>query len=154
MGKYIKDHKIIVAATIFLIVLIIAAFFIKEMFFKNSDNAVYGNRLDGIETVKITNSEQKDLISTLEGDSSVSNASYSLQGKIVNVIITVNDDVGIDTAKGLCGKILEKFNDDQKKFYDFQVFIKKKNGENDFPIIGYKQNNKDNFSFTKDRAAS
>ncbi len=154
MKKYIKDHKIVVVASILLLVVICFAFFIKKNFFGGSENAVYGNRLKGIDEVKITKSEQQDLISKLKEDSSISNAEYSLQGKIINIIITVNDDVGVDTAKALPNKVLENFNDDQKKFYDFQVFLKKENGGNDFPIIAYKQNGKDSFSFTKDRAAS
>lgn len=154
MIKYMKDHKIVVVAVILLLMIICFAFFLKQMFFSNSKNIVYGNRLDGIEEVKVTSSEQKSLIETLEGDSSVKTVKYHLQGKIINVIITVNDDIGVDTAKALTGRVLEFFNDDQKKFYDFQVMVKKENGASDFPIIGYKHSNKDGFSFTKDRAAS
>lgn len=154
MIKYMKDHMIVVVAVMLLLMVICFSFFIKQIFFANSKNVVYGNRLDGIAEVKVTSSEQKSLIESLEGDSSVKNAKYHLQGKIINVIITINDDVGLDTAKALTGKVLESFNDDQKKFYDFQVMLKKENGTNDFPIIGYKHSNKDGFSFTKDRAAS
>lgn len=152
MKRYIKEHKIVVVAVILLIIIIIASFFIKNALFSNSENAVYGDRLKGIDEVKITTSQKKDLISNLENESSVKSAKYSLQGKIINIIITINDDVGVDTAKTIANKTLESFDDDQKKYYDFQVFIKKENDASNFPIIGYKQNNKDSFSFTKDRA--
>ncbi|MCI8346480.1 MAG: hypothetical protein HFJ12_00840 [Bacilli bacterium] len=154
MRKYMKDHKIIVVAVIFLLLLIGLAFVVKGTFFANSGNIFYGDRLKGIKEVMITSSQQKGIISTLKDDSAVKSAKYSLQGKIVNIIITVNDDVGIDTAKSLSPKILDNLDDDQKKFYDIQVFIKKNNEASDFPIIGYKQNKKDNFVWTKDRAAS
>lgn len=154
MVKYMKDHIIVVIAVLLLLAVICFSFFIKQMFFSNSKNVIYGNRLNGIDEVAVTSSEQKSMIEALEGDSSVSKVKYHLQGKIINVIITVNDDVGADTAKVLTGKVLEFFNEDQKKFYDFQVMVKKENGANDFPIIGYKHSNKDGFSFTKDRAAS
>lgn len=154
MKKYMKDHKIVVVAVIFLLILIILSFFIKEMFFKNSGNIFYGDRLKGIEEVKITSSQKKDMLSALEEDSAVRDAKYSLQGKIINIMVTVNDDVGLDTAKSLPPKVLDSLDDDQKKFYDIQVFIKKNKDSSDFPIIGYKQNNRSDFVFTKDREAS
>ena len=58
-----------------------------------------------------------------------------------------------DTAKSLANKVLEEFDADQKSFYDFQVFVKKDNDASDFPIIGYKQNKKEGFTWTKDRVA-
>ena len=119
MKKYIKEHKIVVAAVILLIILIIIAFFIKGVLFSGTQNAVYGSRLKGIDEVKITKSESEDLISTLEEDSSIKKAEYDLHGKIVNVILTVNDEVSIDTAKSLADKVIENFDTNQKKFYDF-----------------------------------
>ena len=145
MKKYIKQHKIVVVAVILLLILIVISFVVKNIFFSNSGNVFYGDRLKGIDEVKITSSEQKEIISKLEEDSAVVSAKYLLKGKIVNIIITVNEDVGTDTAS---------LDNDQKKFYDVQVFIKKSNDSSDFPIIGYKQNNKENFAWTKDRAAS
>ena len=154
MKRYIKENKVLVAAVVLFLIAIIAAFVLKAMFFSGTNDAIYGNRLEGIDEVKISSSQKKEVVSNLEGDSAVANAKCSLQGKIVNVIITVNDDVGVDTAKSLAGKVLEKFDDDQKAFYDFQVFVKKESDATDFPIIGYKQNKKNDFVWTKDRAAS
>ncbi len=153
MKKYIKEHKIVVAAIVFLLILIIVAFIAKQLFFSGSSNALYGSRLDGIENVKVRKNEKEALINKIEEDSAVKKCEYDLQGKIINVIITVNDDVGIDTAKALADKVLEVFDTDQKSFYDFQVFIKKDIGTGDFPIIGYKQNSRDGFTWTKDRVA-
>ena len=154
MKRYMKEHKIVVVAVIFLLIIIFISFLIKITFFANSKNAFYGDRLDGIDSVKITTSQVKDLKNKLQEDSIVKAVEYSLQGKIINIIITINDDVGIDSAKALAPKTLEVLDDDQKKYYDVQVFIKKDSDVKDFPIIGYKQNKKADFSWTKDRAAS
>ena len=136
MKKYIKENKILVVAVIVFLALLVVCFVVKGIFFSGTSNALYGDRLKGIDEVKVTDNQKKEVISNLKGDS------------------TVNDDVGSDTAKTLGGKVLEKFDDDQKKYYDFQVFVKKENGGNDFPIIGYRQNTKSDFVWTKDRAAS
>lgn len=154
MKKYIKENKILVAAVILFLIAIVVAFVVKGIFFSGTSNALYGNRLEGMDEVEVSSDQKDEVASNLEGDSAVKSAKCSLQGKIVNVIITVNDDVGLDTAKSLTDKVLEKFDDDQKEFYDFQVFVKKDSEAGDFPIIGYKQNKKDNFVWTKDRAAS
>ena len=153
MKNYIKDHKIVVVVTFFFLVFLILAYMAKQVFFSNGSNALYGSRLDGIEAVKISKSSQEQLINKIEEDSSVKKCEYKLHGKIINVIITVNDDVGLDTAKSLANKGLEEFDTDQKSFYDFQVFVKKDNDASDFPIIGYKQNKKEGFTWTKDRVA-
>lgn len=154
MKKYMKEHKLVVVATILLLLILVVAFIIKDIFFANGSNIFYGDRLKGMDKVKITSSQKKDLISGLKGDSAVNDTEYFLQGKIVNVVITVNDDVGVDTAKSLASKVLESFDDDQKEYYDFQIFIKKNNDASDFPIIGYKQNSRKDLVWTKDRAAS
>ena len=150
MKKYIKEHKIVVVALAFLLIVIVLAFIAKQVFFSGTSNALYGTRLDGIKEVKIRKSEKEALSSKIE---EVKKCECEVQGKIVNVIITVNDDVGIDTAKALADKVMEVFDTDQKSFYDFQVFIKKDMEAGDFPIIGYKQNTKEGFSWTKDRVA-
>lgn len=153
MKHYIKEHKVVVVAILFLIILLVLSYIAKQVFFSNASNATYGSRLDGIKEVKITKDEKESLISKLEEDASVKKCEYNLQGKIVNVTIIINDDVGLDTAKSLASKVLDIFDTDQKSFYDFQVFIKKDNDASDFPIIGYKQNAKEGFSWTKDRVA-
>ena len=151
MKAYIKDHKIVVAAVIFLLIAICMLFLINKLFFARKSNAAYGNRLRGIEKVKITRDKKDKLISSIEGNDMVKKCEYDLQGKIINIIITVIDDVSVEDAKALAGNVLENFNDEEKKFYDFQVFIKKSNDDSSFPIIGYKQNTKDSYSWTKDR---
>lgn len=153
MKRYIKEHKVVVASVIFMLIIIVIAFIVKATFFTNSENAVYGNRLDGIEEVKVDSEQKNDITKSLEEDSAVKKAKYKLQGKIINITITLNDDVGVDTAKSLSKKILEKLSDKQKEYFDVQVFVKKDNGASDFPIIGYKHHAKGDFSWTKDREA-
>ena len=74
-----------------------------------------------------------------------------MSGKTIEVSIEINDDVAKDTAKSLTDKVTSSLSEDQKKYFDIQVFISKSSDATDFPIIGYKQRNKDGFTFTKDR---
>ena len=123
------------------------------MFFPEEGTALYGDRLDGIEEVELSNSKLTKIESNLKSDGAVKEADVSVAGKIVEVIITVQDDTSVDTAKALNTKVLDSLSNKEKKFYDIQIFVKKDSEATDFPIIGYKHHAKDTFSWTKDRGA-
>ena len=151
MKNFIKNNKVTVVAFIICVIFVVLVFVIKLTFFFFFSSAIYGDRLDGIEDVEITNNKQKTIEKALEERDEVKNASCDIEGRILNVIITVIDDVELDAAKGLTSSITDNLEDDQKSFYDIQVFISKDNDDTRFPIIGYKHQNKDGFSWTKDR---
>lgn len=148
--KWIKKNKFTVIAIVIFIVLAILGYKAKELFFPNQRTAIYGDRLDGKVTVEEeTYDKLKQLI--LENDK-VKTADVRENGRQINIIVTVNDDVSKANAKKIVDNILEPFTESQIGYYDYQVFIKKESEEeNDFPIIGYKQHNSSSFVFTKDR---
>ncbi len=147
--NFVKRNKgTIIAIVIFLVILV---FFVQvfNMFMSNDEKALYGNRLDGKEAVSISSDNIKKIKQALKDETK--KCEVEEQGRILNVIITVNDDANLDSAKNLASKVLEQLKDKQKKYYDIQVFIKKSIETNDFPIIGYKHHTKDNYTWTKDR---
>ena len=54
----------------------------------------------------------------------------------------------------ILGENINHFVKEIESIQGIQVFIKKNKDSSDFPIIGYKQNNRSDFVFTKDREAS
>lgn len=151
--KYIKKNKkMFIAIGIFLL-FVILLIPIKNILFPNSGKAIYGDRLDGIDKVKISDAELAKVKETLKDDA-ISKVSTRISGKTVEVILTVEQEVSLDVAKGYGTKVLEVFKDDQKKYYDFQIFITKEKESDQFPIIGYKQHNLDKLTWTKDRTGS
>lgn len=152
MKKFIKNNKLTVITSIICLVFVILVFAIKLTFFPDEGRAIYGDRLDGIEEVEITSKQEKNIVSKLEEKDEVKSVDTDIKGRILNVIITVNDDVELDPAKALAPVITENLEEDQNGYYDIQVFIKKSNEEDTrFPIIGYKHQDKDEFSWSKDR---
>lgn len=151
MKKFIKNNKLTVITFICCVIFVILVFAIKLTFFPDEAKAIYGDRLDGIEEVEITAKQQDKIVSKLEEKDEVKEASCDIKGRILNVTITINDDVSLDTAKTLTSTIKENLEEEQLKYYDIQVFINKTNDDASFPIIGYKHQDKDEFSFTKDR---
>ncbi len=148
---FLKDNKHTVIVVACCLVLTILVFIMKFVFFPNDGNALYGDRLDGINEVKIKDSKLEQIEATLEEKEEIEKATASISGRILNVIITVKDDVSVDTAKTFTDKIDEALDEDQKKFYDIQVFVKKNNDDEKFPIIGYHHQNSDHYSWSKNR---
>ena len=151
MKKFIKNNKLTVITFIICLVFVILVFAIKLTFFPDEGRAIYGDRLDGIEEVEITSKQEKNIVSKLEEKDEVKSVNTDIKGRILNVIITVNDDVELDPAKALTSSITDTLDKEQLGFYDIQVFISKDNDDARFPIIGYKHQDKDEFSWTKDR---
>ena len=151
MKNFIKNNKVTVVAFIICVIFVILVFAVKLTFFPNEGTAIYGDRLDGIEEVEITDKQQEDIIKSLEDKDEVKKVSCDIKGRTLNVLITVNDDVELDPAKALTSSITENLEEDQTSYYDIQVFISKDNDDTRFPIIGYKHQDKDGFSWTKDR---
>ena len=151
--NFIRKNKFVIIAIGIFLILVFVIFQIANIFFPEGGEALYGDRLDGIEEVEIDKDKQKDIESALESNESVKKTSVSISGKIIEVIITANDDTTLDAAKALAPKVVEELSKDELDFYDIQVFVKKDTDAADFPIIGYKHHAKDDFSWTKDRGA-
>ena len=151
MKNFIKNNKVTVVAFIICVIFVILVFAVKLTFFPNEGTAIYGDRLDGIEEVEITDKQQEDIIKSLEDKDEVKKVSCDIKGRTLNVLITVNDDVELDPAKALTSSVIDNLEEDQTSYYDIQVFISKDNDDTRFPIIGYKHQDKDEFSWTKDR---
>lgn len=150
MKKMLKKHKIIILIFICLIVLSIVLVKLLDSY-NNDAKAIYGNRLEGIDKVKISDTTKDDIVKNIEAVQKTDKVSVATQGKIINVTIVLKDETSRDDAKSLTDKILEKLTDEQKKYYDIQVLIKKNNDDAAFPIIGYHHHAKESFTWTLDR---
>ena len=145
--RFIRKNKFVIIAIGVFLILVILAFQVVNMFFPEEGKALYGNRLDGIEEVEITDSKKEQIENSLKEDAITKEASVSVAGKIIEIIVTVQDDTTKDAAKALTTRVLDSLEDDEKSFYDVQIFIKKDTEASDFPIIGYKHQDKDEFYF-------
>jgi len=148
---FIKKNKFTIIAIVCFLLFVIVLVQIKNAFFPDMGRAIYGNRLEGIKEVKITKDELSTVKDTLKKNENVEKVSTIISGKLVNIIITVSEELGLDQAKELANISYKEFTSDEQEFYDFQVFIEKKSDAGDFPIIGYKHHKKEAFSWTRDR---
>lgn len=149
VGKKIAKNKVILILFLCFIILVITLFVLLKDY-NNDTKALYGDRLDGISEVKLTSSKLDKIDDAIKATQLASSSKAYVEGKILNVDIVIKKSVDRETAKGLSSVVIENLEDDEKKFYDVQIFIDKYDDAS-FPIIGYRHHNKENFSWTLDR---
>jgi hypothetical protein len=124
--EYIKKHKLTAFVILVYIVVIAFAYFIYKLFIGSSGLPVYGDRLDGIENVPITDEQKDAIVAKLsESDFVLKVTKPYLNGKILKVIVTIADEAGLQAAKDISGKVVEVLDNDQRAFYDIEYFIRK-----------------------------
>ena len=124
--NYIKKHKLTSFIILVYIKVIIFAYFIYKLFIGSSGLPVYGDRLDGIEDVPITDEQKSNIKNSLLEENFVLKVTDPyLNGKILKVIITVGDNAELAASKALTDKVTEVLTDEQKAFYDVTVYVTK-----------------------------
>ena len=144
----LKKNKFTTIVFFIFLVLFIIGWIVFGLVMPKTGKPVYGNRLDGIEKVQVTDTETNDLIKALKEKDYVTTASTHISGKIINVLVEVEKGTSKSKAKSLKDEVLKAFTDDQKKFYDIQLFITNENKDaKGYPMIGYKNSTDKNFVF-------
>ena len=150
--KYFRKNKYTIFALIILVILVFIGMQFKNILVPDEGKAAYGSRLSGIENHKLSDDFFKEIESKLKSDEKITDFSYKIHGKIINLIITVSDDVSINDAKAKANSVISMFNKNELSFYSLQVYIKKSDTNlNDFPIVGYKGTEAKELVFSKDR---
>ncbi len=141
--NFIKNHKkgVIVGSIIFLIIIItlFTIFFIIPSFGSNN----YGNRLDGIEDHKISNSTIDKIKDNIEEKEGVTKVTYHNEGRILNFTIKVDGNTKPETAKEYATEIIKDIKEKDLKYYDVQIFLDSDDNTNDYPTAGYKHKTSD-----------
>lgn len=142
--NFIKKNKKMVMALLVILIIIILLLLLYNIIFGGNDGDAYGNRLDGISAVEIKNDENEKMKSEINDLAEVNKVSYNIKGRLLKVIIEYNDNVELQTAKDIASKVLDYYQDDQKSYYDIEVFLTANNNDA-YPTIGYKNKNSEGF---------
>ena len=139
---------------VLLTIIIVFLSMILPMYAKSGDK--YGDRLVGIEDVKIDEDINDDVKNLLEENESVSSVKIAQKGKIYNVLIYLNDNTDVNTMVDPAQNIVDVFTTDQLNYYDIQIFITSKmdseeEGGVEKTIVGYRSSQKESFSWTNNR---
>lgn len=145
--KYFKKHKVELICLIIFIVLILGCLGIFLMLWFGGSGEVYGNRLEGIEKVPISEGYLNDIEKALKENASVTKVNSHIEGRLINFMITVDDDTSISSSKELSKIVKDNFTESELKFYDIQVYVLDSgtNETSTYPIIGYKHKTTEDF---------
>lgn len=151
-----RKHKLLVLFAILMIIALICLIKLILIFTESDEVALYGNRLNGADKVEVKESTAtKEVKSKIKDD--IDSVKVRVQGRIVNIIINIKKETNRDKAKEISQAAIDTFSDGEKEYYDFQIFVSKKDDADDsgeFPIVGYKHHTKDGISWTKDRTGN
>ena len=147
--KFVKKHINLFVFLGVIILIALGVFMVKSLFFPSETTAIYGTRLDGRNKVKITN-EKKDNIKNALTENTQS-VTVRVAGRIIYVVVKGNAELSVETAKSFGGKVLENLTEEEKAYYDIQLLVENEENAAQFPIIGYKQHTKSDFSWNRDR---
>ena len=147
--KWINKNKglaILLLLTIIFVIILLIIFI--ELLIGGSSNK-YGNRLDGIDKVKISNETYESVKKEVEDTELVEKVETRLQGKIVYTTIELKDGITVEKAKEIATNTLDNYSEGELKYYDFSFFLKWKGEKEDTVITGNKHHNLDNITWVK-----
>jgi hypothetical protein len=121
-------------------------YIVVSLVYPTADGALYGTRLKNNADFPITNDMVETLKSNIKENEIVKEVTYSLSGKIINIIVILDDDIPITEGQELEEDILSSFEEEIKSYYDFQLFLTSETLE--YPAIGYKHHTTENFIWT------
>ena len=150
--KFFKNHFRLIAMVLILTVVGIGAYFVKEMFFANDTQAIYGSRTKDVKKHPVKDEEKEKI---KEGISEhAEKCDIRIAGRIIYVDVYVKPGIDLATAKSFGNIILENLSEDQKNYYDIQLMVGSKTNESEFPLIGYKHHTKSEFRWANKKTES
>lgn len=149
LKKWINKNRgfAIICALALILFIIMVVIFVRLLVGGSSNK--YGNRLDGIDKVKISNEVYESVKEEVKDVEGVNDVSVRLQGKIVYTTIELSDSISADKAKEIAKNTLDNYTEDELKYYDFSFFLKWKGEESDKVITGNKHHNLEDITWIK-----
>lgn len=138
-----KKIKIGIAVLLIILIISIIWLFILPSFKTNK----YGNRLKDEKKYKVSNDVISKIKDKAKENDSIEKIDYHKEGRILNFIITVDSNLGVDQAKEFAGSILGDIDDSAKSYYDIQVLFESNEKSDNYPIIGYKSKSSEGFNY-------
>lgn len=152
--KFILKYRIFIVILFFLVVLVFGFITVNAYLHPDDENTVYGNRLDGIDKVKISDTKMKEVTTSIDENENITSSKVWVEGRIIKISIVCSDEKNtIEKLEEILDKVVtDSFSDEEKKFYDIEIFVK--NEDANYNLIGYKNKKKDTITWTSDEIVS
>ena len=157
MKKILKENRTLFILMIVAIVcIVVSVLLLFKYFYFGNGGSNYGDRLEGIENVRISDDKQREVSSKIEENTLVDSATTTVTGKRVDIRIVFNEKASLVDAEGVALKSLDNFSDEEKAFYDFEFTLKQNATEKTegFLIMGAKNVNGSNLVWNNNNSTS
>lgn len=146
---FIRKHKLLFGLSLlFVIIVVIITIFLINISFEN-ENDKYGNRIDGIDNVQISDSKVEEIKNSVLTNTQINKIVYRLDGKLIKFFIEIKENEEELDIENILSIIIEEFDAKEKDFYDFEIFITCEKKKEPYPVIAYKHRNNEVFTITK-----
>ena len=122
--KFFRDNKVLLFLGIILVVWLTVFVIIVVVFFYGSSKSKYGNRLDNIKDIPITDKLQEDIINSFKEDELIDSVDINVKGKIIYIDVKTLEGEKVSSVKTLAEESISLFSESILKNYDISFFIK------------------------------
>lgn len=147
--EWAKNNKGLAIVILLSLVLLIVLIIMSIQLFIGGSSSKYGNRLDGINDVKIADDTYKGVKKEVEETGEVESIDIRLQGKIVYTTVVLKSETSTDKAKEIASATLDNYSEKELKYYDFSFFLKWNTEDGETVITGNKHHSLDEISWVK-----
>lgn len=133
-----KENRVLFVLTMILILCLCLILIVAVDYFLGSSKDKYGERLDGIKEVEITEQKRKDIEKKISEDETILNCKVNQIGKMIYVTLTFNDTITLVEAEGKALNTLTQFSEKELAFYDINYTLIQESTETNagFTIMG------------------
>lgn len=135
-----NQNRVLVVLFTIIIICVIIVIGVVVTAFLGSSKSVYGDRLEGIETVQMTDDLMNRFKDSFNEDELVSEVLIKSKGKIIYITMLFKENISLVEAQSKALSSLEQFEENYLKFYDFHFTLKQNSTDNNegFLIMGAK----------------
>jgi hypothetical protein len=137
------ENRVIFVLFLIVIVCVFIILGVCINYFFGSSKSSYGDRLEGITEVEMTDEIKNKFLDTMKNDALIDDATIKSRGKVVYVTLTFVDDVTLVEAESKALASLMVFDQSYIDFYDFNYTLvgNKTESSDGFLIMGAKNVN-------------
>jgi len=146
-----KENKITVLFIGVVLLIIIIFFLMVFPLYTTRSGSNYGNRLDGIKKVAISDDLNNNIKKFFKDNDKIDKVNVKLKGRLYNIVINTKDGVDINEIVNITPDALTNFDEKQLKYYDIQIFITSNMNEESKTVVGYKSKNSESIIWTNNK---
>ncbi len=122
LKKLWNENRVMLVLGMIVIVCIIIISIIVVQYFFGVNTSNYGNRLDNLQDVPITDDVKKAIEDGFPAENTLK-CSVDVRGKIIYVIVTFNDQVSLTDAQTKSVDVYNALDEKYRNVYDFNITI-------------------------------